>query len=40
MRRLRLGIIGTGIAFREIHAPVLFELADRFAVSSNFNCND
>jgi predicted dehydrogenase len=32
MRRLRLGVIGTGIAFREIHAPVLFQLVDRFEI--------
>src|SRR5437868_2912387 len=32
MKKIRLGIIGTGIAFQEIHAPVLLELQDRFEI--------
>jgi|YNPBryBLVA2012_1023415.scaffolds.fasta_scaffold00013_16 predicted dehydrogenase len=32
MRKLRLGIIGTGIAARELHLPALRVLADRFEI--------
>src|SRR4029453_11973175 len=32
MKKIGLGIIGTGIAFQELHAPVLLELHDRFEI--------
>jgi predicted dehydrogenase len=32
MKRVRLGIIGTGLAFRHLHWPALRELKDRFAI--------
>jgi len=32
MKKKGLGIIGTGIAFQELHAPVLLELQDRFEI--------
>lgn len=32
MKRVRLGIIGTGLAFRHLHWPALRELEDRFII--------
>src|SRR6476646_1967009 len=32
MKKISLGIIGTGIAFQELHAPVLLERQDRFEI--------
>lgn len=34
MKQIRLGIVGTGLAFERLHLPVLQELGDKFKISA------
>ncbi|MEO8288057.1 MAG: Gfo/Idh/MocA family oxidoreductase [Chloroflexota bacterium] len=37
MKKIRLGVIGTGLAFRDLHLPVLMELHEQFEIVALFN---